>query len=92
MSLPPANISENLFRQDLEQCIPPMNDKNFKPAPCCDEDRILRNWFVKNPTNRWGDKRNSLNGQGFDLCNNNAFFKQCMMSQHFKYLSGNNKL
>lgn len=90
--LPPNNISEQLFRKDLEHCIPPLHDKNFKPAPCCTDDKMLREWFIKNPIERWDDKRNSMFGQGFDLCLEDAFFKQCMMSQKFNYMSGNNKL
>ena len=91
--LPPSNIAEKLYRTQLAQCTPTYgHEKKFKPQPCCSSDTKLKSWFASTPTNIWNQAANSTEGVGFDQCGNDAFFQQCMLSQHYKIMSGNLKL
>lgn len=87
--LPPSNVSERLYRMQLAQCTPTYgHEAGFKPQPCCDSDLKLKSWYEKTPMNLW-NKCRSVNDMKFNQCENDAFFQQCLMSQHYKIMSGN---
>ena len=86
--LPANNISQQLFQNTLANCTVPLGSSQ-KPAPCCASDTKLEKWFLRNPTNLWNSATNYNGGQGFSKCSNDAFIRQCMLSQHYKYLSHN---
>lgn len=89
--LPANNISQQLFQSTLANCITPLGS-NQPPSPCCAGDTKLEKWFLRNPTNLWNAASNYNGTQGFDKCNNDAFIKQCLLSQRYTYISGNNSL
>ena len=90
--LPPNNVSQQLYNAVLPNCIPPAGSKNFTAPKCCNQGRKLQQWFEGTPRNLWNTASNWEGGQAFGACTEEAFVKQCLMSQHFSYLSKNNSL
>lgn len=86
--LPANNISQKLFYTLLPNC-----QKSAGPvSPCCTRDLRLQSFYEKSPRNLWNSATNYQNGPGFSRCTDDAFFKQCMLSQYYTYLSKNNVL
>ena len=85
---PSSNISEVLYRENLQQCINPLGSKVETLPKCCDNQLKLNKFFKQAPKNLW----NTAPGQDNDKCINDAFIKQALMSSHYNYLSGNNSL
>lgn len=84
--LPAYNLSQKLFYSQLPQC-----DKK-EPDSCCSDTFRLNRWYESSPQNLWNQVRSSTGGPPSDNCIQKAFYQQCLMSQHYNYLSGNNKL
>jgi hypothetical protein len=91
-TLPANNISQQLFYKQLPDCDNRFGQPDFKPAPCCGRDLSLGLWYKKAPTNLWNTASNYQGGPGFSSCTDDAFTKQCFLSQYFNYLSKNNEL
>jgi len=83
--LPANNIAQQLFQKNLTSC-------SQNPQPCCNRDILLGLWYKKAPKNLWNTATNYQGGPPFDLCTDNAFEKQCFLSQYFNYLSKNNTI
>ncbi len=92
--LPANNISQKLYYENLPNCEQRYDDKGNQvpPAPCCQRDLNLQSYYKKSPKNIWNAATNYQRGPGFSSCTDNAFLKQCMMSQYYTYLSKNNIL
>jgi hypothetical protein len=91
--LPVSNLSERLFRTQLAQCNPTYGHENkFVPQPCCSSETGLQKWYTSTPVNLWNQASNSIGSQGFSKCGNDAYIQQCLLSQHYKLMSGNLKL
>jgi hypothetical protein len=86
MSLPANNISQQLFQHLLPNCI------SQTPAPCCSNDLRLQTFYKAAPQNLWNTATNYQGGPGFNNCTDDAFAKQCFLSQYYNYLSTNNQL
>lgn len=83
MSLPSTNISECLFRQDTE---PYQNKEHpFHPKPCIDSGYKVKTKGGENVA-RAADCHNQ------EEWLNSSFFQQALLSQMYKYMSGNNSL
>jgi len=91
--LPANNISQKLFDSQLAQCNKPYGSPpSWQPSPCCSKSLKLGEWYQSAPVNLWNTVGNDEGGPGFDSCNQQAYIKQAMLSQHYNYLSGNNTL
>jgi hypothetical protein len=86
MSLPANNISQQLFFKQLPNC------ESNNPAPCCSRELSLENWYKSAPQNIWNTVSNYQGGPPFSACTDDAFVKQCFLSQYYNYLSKNNTL
>jgi len=86
--LPASNISQQLFNAQLPQCMKP----NVQQPECCANEDILNSFYKKTPVNLWNTASNFQGGPPFNQCTDDALFQQCMLSQYYNYLSGNNKL
>ena len=84
--LPSNNISQKLFYQLTPQCT------GDQPSPCCTRDMALQSFYKKAPNNIWNTATNYQGGPGFNQCTDDAYFKQSMLSQYYRYLSKNNSL
>lgn len=84
--LPSNNISQRLFYKLMPPC------KENSTKPCCIRDQELQTFYKKAPKNLWNTTTNYEGGPPFDNCTDDAFFKQCMISQYYNYLSKNNTL
>ena len=91
--LPSNNISQKLFQSQLPNCEKPLTaDASWQPSPCCLGQHKLGAWYDSAPINQWNSAGNHEGGPPFNKCADDAFVKQCLLSQHFNYLSGNNML
>ena len=90
--LPPNNVSQQLYDSELPNCIAPLGRKGYTYPHCCRQTRKLSEWFENTPRKLWNTASNFQGGQAFDACTESAFVKQCLLSQHFTYLSKNNSL
>ena len=91
--LPSNNISQKLFESQLPNCEKPLNaPSDWAPSPCCLKAHKLKGWYTSAPVNAWNEAGNHEGGPPFNSCTEDAFIKQCLLSQHFTYLSGNNTL
>jgi len=86
LPLPANNISQQLFYKQLPNCM------GNQPDPCCTNDLELQHFYRKVPVNLWNTGSNFQGGPPFSDCTEDAFFQQCMLSQYYNYLSGNNRL
>lgn len=84
VKLPANNVSQQLFYSNLPDC-------NVNPEPCCTNDLALQSWYNKTPKSLWNTATNYEGGPGFNSCTDTAFFRQCLMSQRYNYISNNNK-
>ena len=91
--LPADNVSQKLFQSQLPNCDKPYGaPSTWEPSPCCFKANKLGEWYDSAPVNMWNAAGNGEGGPPFNNCTEDAFVKQCFMSQHYNYLSGNNKL
>ena len=90
--LPPNNVSQQLYDSELPNCIAPLGKRDYQYPRCCAQTRKLNAWFEDTPRKLWNSASNWQGGQAFDACTESAFVKQCLLSQHFTYLSKNNSL
>lgn len=84
--LPSNNISQQLYDKDLPNC------SGNRPAGCCKNDLELGLWYKKAPVNLWNTASNYQGGPPFSSCTDDAFTRQCFLSQYYNYLSKNNVL
>lgn len=91
-NLPANNIAQQLFYKVLPDCNNHFGQPNYQPTPCCARDLQLGLWYKKSPTNLWNTATNYQGGPPFNSCIDDAFVKQCFLSQYFNYLSKNNTL
>lgn len=89
-STPNANVSEKLFHTLLPNCTTP--DPSGKYPSCCKNSMNLEQWYKHTPNNLWNAVSNYEGGQAMDNCTDDAFTKQCFLSQYYTYLSKNNSL
>lgn len=82
--LPANNISQKLYFSQLPNCTGSI------PAPCCERDTKLEKWYKVAPENLWNTATNYQGGPPFSTCTDDAFLKQCFLSQYYNYLSKNN--
>lgn len=92
VTLPANNISQQLYYKNLPDCDNRFGQDNFRPAPCCTRDLILNNFYKRAPKNIWNTASNYQGGPGYSACTDDAFVKQCFLSQYYNYLSKNNTL
>ena len=81
MSLPSVNIAEHLFRQDTAS----FKTGDLEPLPCIDSGYKVK---TKGGTN----VARASNCHKKEEWVNKSFFQQAMLSQMYKYMSGNNSL
>lgn len=92
-ALPANNISQKLFQSQLPNCEKPLGaPSSWEPSPCCLKAHKLGEWYDSAPINQWNVAGNNEGGPPFNKCTEDAFMKQCFLSQHYTYLSGNNTL
>lgn len=84
--LPANNISQQLYFKQLPQCN--YNDPAHSPS-CCTTGSKVQSYYQKTPQNLWKDVRGVV---GTNQCTDDAFAKQCFLSQYYNYLSENNTL
>ena len=76
--LPSNNLSQQLYQTQTKDC----PNLLWDATPCCYKSHKLGEWFTSAP----------VNTSTITPCIEDAFVKQCLLSQHYTYLSGNNKL
>lgn len=91
-TLPANNIGQQLFFRDLPNCTNRFGQPNFKPANCCTRDQQLQSWYNKTPQNLWNSASNYEGEPPFSACTDDAYARQCFLSQYYNYLSKNNQL
>jgi hypothetical protein len=91
--LPASNISQKLFESQLPNCERSLGaPADWQPSPCCLKSIKLGSWYDSAPVNLWNTAGNHEGGPPSNNCTEDAFLKQCFLSQHFNYLSGNNTI
>lgn len=84
--LPYTNVAEQLFYSTLPQC-----GQTGENPKCCTGQNNLIAWYNNAPKNQWNQATNWQGGPGVNECTEQAFLNQCLLSQHFNYISGNNR-
>ena len=85
-NLPSINLSQKLYDLQLPKC------SGDKPESCCLRDLELEKWYKATPTILWDTATNYQGGPGISACTEQAFARQCMLSQYYTYLSKNNSM
>lgn len=88
LDLPANNVSQQLFNLQLQRCSPKLNEKNFRPAPCCGGSLNLNKLYKDEPV----DFSTTSSSPNLNTCIQEALFRQSVLSQYYNYLSQNNKL
>ena len=91
-TLPANNISQQLFQSQLQNCVKPYGENNWEPSPCCLKSHKLGQWYDSAPVNLWNVAKIGEEDPSLNSCTEEAFIKQCFLSQHYNYLSKNNTL
>lgn len=84
MYLPSTNIAEHLFRKDEEK-YNQKKDSKFAPLPCADSGHNVKTKGGKNVAS-------TTTCYSFDKNTTDIFVQQSLLSQMYKYMSGNNSL